>query len=136
MKTKPAPIIDLTSDLFGCTDSKYLRAVWRRHRDGAKHRNMAFTIESADVVQLYVDQGGRCAVTGLEFSFERYLDAFVKHPFAPSIDRIQSKGGYTPGNVRLVCAAVNFGMGDWGQGLFMRLARAAVARENNAKHNR
>jgi hypothetical protein len=75
-------------------------------------------------------------VTGLEFSFERYPEAFVKHPFAPSIDRIQSRGGYTPGNVQLVCAAVNFGMGDWGQELFMRLARAAVARENNAKHNR
>jgi hypothetical protein len=83
MKTKPAPIIDLTSDLFGGTDSRYLRAVWRRHRHGAKRRNLAFTIQSADVVRLYVDQGRRCAVTGLEFSFERYSDAFVKHPFAP-----------------------------------------------------
>jgi hypothetical protein len=122
--------------LFGDTDSKYLLAVWRRHRDGAKNRDLDFTIGSADVVRLYVDQGRRCAVTGLEFSFERYSDAFVKHPFAPSIDRIQSKGGYTLGNIRLVCAAVNFGMGEWGHELFMRLARAAVSRENKAKHNR
>jgi hypothetical protein len=136
MKTNPTPVIDLTYDLFGGADSKYLRAVWRRHRDGAKDRNITFTIEPEDVVRLCMDQVGRCDVTGLEFSFERYADAFVKHPFAPSIDHIQSKGGYAPGNVRLVCAAVNFGMGEWGQELFMRLTRAVVAQENEAKQNR
>lgn len=115
MRTKSPPVIDLRYDMFGGAYSKYLQAVWRRHRDGAKYRNIAFTIEPGDVVRLYVDQGYRCDITGLEFNFERFPDAFVKHPFAPSIDRIASKGDYAPGNVRLVCAAVNFGMGEWGQ---------------------
>ena len=58
---------------------------------------------------------------------QRFADAFVKCPFAPSIDRILSSGGYTRHNARLVCAAVNFGMGQWGEELFLTLARYAVA---------
>lgn len=50
----------------------------------------------------------------------------MKHPFAPSLDRISSRGGYTAGNVRLVCIAVNFGMGQWGEELYLTFARAAV----------
>jgi hypothetical protein len=57
---------------------------------------------------------------------QRFPDAFVKYPFAPSIDRILSSGDYTPENTRLVCAAVNFGMGQWGEELFLTLARYAV----------
>src|SRR5438067_11219759 len=65
--------------------------------------------------RLYAQQGGRCAVTGIRFSMERKDDAFVKHPFAPSLDRRSSKGDYTDDNVRLVCVATNFGMGQWGE---------------------
>jgi hypothetical protein len=47
-------------------------------------------------------------------------------PFAPSLDRINSHGGYTPDNVRLVFTAVNFGMGQWGEEIYLYCARAAV----------
>ena len=33
-------------------------------------------------------------------------------------------------NVRLVCVAVNFGLGQWGEEVFLTLAQAAVEREN------
>jgi hypothetical protein len=74
-------------------------------------------------------------VSGVKFDFERFPDALVKHPFAPSIDRILSSGHYTPDNVRLVCVAVNFGMGEWGLEVYMTLARAAVAREVKDRTN-
>ena len=48
------------------------------------------------------------------------------HPIAPSIDRRLSAGGYAPDNVRLVCVAVNFGLGQWGDEVFLSLARAAA----------
>jgi hypothetical protein len=70
-------------------------------------------------------QNMRCAVSGLDFSFKEYR-ATVRHPFGPSIDRISSKGGYDPNNVRLVCAAANFGLGQWGDEVFLPIARGAV----------
>jgi hypothetical protein len=76
---------------------------------------------------------GRCDVTGHQFNQLRFPDALVKHPFAPSIDRRSSSGGYTKDNVRLVCVAVNFGMGQWGEEVFLRLAQAAVEREKQRK---
>jgi hypothetical protein len=59
----------------------------------------------------------------------------VKQPFAPSIDRILSGGHYIPENVRLVCVAVNFGMGEWGLEVYMTLARAAAALEAKEQHD-
>lgn len=77
----------------------------------------------------FAKQKGRCDVTGLPFHMECFPNALVKYPFAPSIDRISADDGYTRANSRLVCVGVNFGMGQWGQELYMRLARAAVKHE-------
>jgi hypothetical protein len=93
---------------------------------------MAFTLPPEYTVKLDKDQDGRCAVTGLKFNLERFPDALVKHPFAPSVDRRLSSGGYTEDNVRLVCVAVNFGMGQWGEEVFLTLARAAIDLEARA----
>jgi len=130
MKSKPEPAIDLTPDLFsGPARSKYLRRVWAQSRNRAKKSDIPFTILPDDVERLFRDQRGRCGVTDIAFHFERFPDAFVKHPFAPSIDRRLSSGGYTEDNVRLVCVAVNFGMGQWGEEMYLTLARAAVDHE-------
>ena len=71
-------------------------------------------------------QDGRCAISGLPFSLTRFEGVLAKHPFAPSLDRISSRGSYTADNVRLVCIAVNFGMGQWGEELYLTFARATV----------
>jgi hypothetical protein len=89
---------------------------------------MPFDLPSKFAAKLYDDQNGRCAISGIEFSLQRF-PALVPHPFAPSIDRKLSSAGYTPDNVRMVCVAVNFGMGQWGEEVFMTLARGAVERE-------
>ena len=108
------------------------RRLLRRRQAAARRRaqlrNKEFDLRQGFAESLFVAQGGRCAVTGLKFSFEAYPDAFVKHPFAPSIDRKLSGRGYTEDNVRLVCTAANFGMGQWGDELFIRLADAAAQR--------
>src|SRR3954447_13495057 len=104
------------------------RARWlRRLVNSARRRGKHFALSDHIAEQLYQQQRGRCAVTGIRFSMERKDDALVKHPFAPSLDRRSSKGGYTDDNVRLVCVATNFGMGQWGEEVFLRLAEAAVA---------
>jgi hypothetical protein len=108
---------------------KWLRRLQRAAENRAHKAGMDFKLPAEYAAKLYNDQDGRCAVSGIKFDLERFPDALVKHPFAPSIDRVLSDGHYTPDNVRLVCVAVNFGMGQWGQEVYMKLARAAVAKE-------
>lgn len=84
-------------------------------------------------VLLYEEQGGCCAVSDLRFSLSRFPNVLVKHPFAPSLDRKRASGGYTSDNVRLVCIAINFGMGQWGEELYLIFARAAVEHEQRTR---
>jgi hypothetical protein len=50
-------------------------------------------------------------------------------PFSPSIDRIDTVGGYTTDNVRLVCVAANFALNQWGDDVLRRLAHGVVKTE-------
>jgi hypothetical protein len=104
---------------------KWLRSCEGRARSNAKRKGLAYDIDGF-AETLWRRQDGCCAVTGIEFHFKRFEKALVKCPYGPSIDRINSDGGYTKKNVRLVCIAVNFGLGQWGDEVFLDLARAAV----------
>jgi hypothetical protein len=106
---------------------KWLLRLASRARTGAIKRGIGFDLPLDYAEILFLRQHGRCAVTRIPFHRQRFPGAFVKYPFAPSIDRILSSGGYTQDNARLVCAAANFGMGQWGEELFLTLARYAVA---------
>jgi hypothetical protein len=100
---------------------------WQSAKGHAHKRGFAFELPKDFPEKLYNQQHGKCAVSGVEFSLQpSFPENLVKHPFAPSIDRKLWKGGYTTDNVRLVCVAVNFGMGQFGEEVFLRIARAAV----------
>jgi hypothetical protein len=99
----------------------------------ARKAGRPFELTTEFIETLYAQQKGRCAVTGFRFDQRRFPEALVKHPFAPSIDRRSSSGGYTNDNVRLVCVAVNFGMGQWGEEVFLTLARAAADYEKRER---
>jgi len=109
---------------------RWLRKLLVSAKRRARKAGMAFDLTPEFADTLWKD--GRCAVTGLSFNLQAYRDALVRHPFAPSIDRKLSSGGYTKGNVRLVCVAVNFGMGQWGDEVYLKLAHAAVEYEAKA----
>lgn len=68
-------------------------------RNQRKGRAVHITID--DLMALLEEQGGRCAITGIELTHggEDYSDA--------SIDRIDPNGDYELGNIRLVCVVVN-----------------------------
>jgi hypothetical protein len=118
--TAPADLNDEASR------QKWPQRLASQTRGGAIKRGIGFYLSPDYGEILFQTQDGRCAVTGIPFHMQRFPDAFVKYPFAPSIDRILCSGGYTAEDTRLVCAAVNFGMGQWGEELFLTLARYAV----------
>lgn len=114
--------------------AKWLRSMVPRSRQRAERSQFTHDLVEDHAEQLFQHQQGRCAISGLPFSLIKFADVLVKHPFAPSLDRISSLGGYTADNVRLVCIAVNFGMGQWGQELYLTFARAAVELCDQAAH--
>lgn len=80
-----------------------------------------FGLTRSDLVLLLLRSGGACEVTGIAFN----LTSTTKHknrPFAPSIDRINSRLPYTMENCRLVCVAANLAINEWGDEIFSRVA--------------
>jgi hypothetical protein len=116
--------------LGDATMAQWLQDMIPRSRRRAALAGLPHSIPDGYGEVLYRRQNGLCAVTGMEFSLREFPNVLVKHPFAPSLDRRTSHRGYEPDNVRLVCIAVNFGMGQWGQELYLTFARAAVEFEH------
>lgn len=57
------------------------------------------------LIDLWRSQNGMCAITGVQMTALRGMGHAVQTNV--SIDRIDSNGGYTLDNIRLVCKAVN-----------------------------
>lgn len=64
-----------------------------------------------------------CSVTGLELLYD-WEGPGRTNPWGPSVDRIDSSGGYTMDNVRLVCWAYNLAKSDWADEVVLRMALA------------
>ena len=59
-------------------------------------------------------QGHRCLLSGVPFSLEALGHGAAPRPYAPSIDRIDARRGYTADNIRIICWAANLLLGTWG----------------------
>jgi hypothetical protein len=101
-------------------------AVCRRQKISAKARGIPFQITAGYVLGQMRLAGYRCPVSGIAFTHQRD-GGFHKNPWAPSVDRIDNRQGYVPGNIRVVCLAVNLAMNEWGYDVLLRLAHAVVA---------
>ena len=67
----------------------------------AKQKKLPHNITRADIETLYKQSGGRCPLSGVEFSMDSYS------PNAPSLDQIKPGKGYTKGNVWFIAKWVN-----------------------------
>lgn len=73
----------------------------------------------------------RCALTGIEF-FAPHDGGTFMNPYAPSIDRIDPRGGYTQSNARIIVCALNMMLGEWGVEVFERVANSYRYQANKA----
>lgn len=109
----------------------------RAARVRARAKGRAFALTGTQLVRMIEDQGYRCAVSGIELELNGDDPGTWRRPYSPSLDRIDARGGYTIGNVRIVCAAINVALSDWGEAVFLRVAEAAISvrreRDRNAK---
>lgn len=108
----------------------YLKKLLAKCLNRAKQLSVEFDLDEEFLTQLYQQQSGKCAVTGLDFVFDKTID-FSKRPFVPSIDRITNNLGYTKNNVRFVCAAVNLAINEFGDAIFDQICEAYILRKQN-----
>lgn len=92
----------------------------------AKDKNLEFDLDLDFLKRLAESNNNRCVLTDLEFCLEPPKKGFRVNPKAPSIDRIDSKKGYTKDNVRLVLTCVNIALSNFGQDFLTEWAIAYV----------
>ena len=90
----------------------------------AKIKEIAFDIDGEFLYHLWLENEGCCCLTGLKFELGKYGAKGQSHPQAPSIDRINSKLGYTRDNVRLITYHMNISLSDFGILEFEKLIQA------------
>lgn len=94
----------------------------------SKRRGDQCDLTAAAIIQMLRAQRYRCAVSGLPFDLTwREGKTAFRNPFAPSIDRQNSSVGYLASNCRIVLSAVNYGINEWGEEIYTRIAVAVAA---------
>lgn len=78
-------------------------------RASAKARGVLFAVEKDDMLGMYIEQSGKCALTGqlMDWMAKGKVGRGNKAFMSPSIDRIDSRGNYVLNNTQLVLAVVN-----------------------------
>lgn len=96
-----------------------------RQKSSAGGRGIPFELNPERVYALMKATGFKCAVSGIPFA-KRFASDGRRDPWAPSIDRIENRQGYTVENCRVVCMAANIAMSDWGLDTLLRLSRGVL----------
>jgi len=104
---------------------KRIDLLMRSCRLSAKRKNIAFELSSAVIMTLIKSQNEQCALTGISFDWG-FGGEHRANPFAPSIDRKDSRKGYTYDNIQIVCYIVNLGKNEYPIELYDRVCRARV----------
>jgi hypothetical protein len=100
---------------------KMYRATLERSRDTGKEH----TLTMEELQLLWERSQGRCEVSGITFSDYKPVGSH-RRPFFPSIDRIDSKLGYTLDNSRLICVMANIAKCDYTDHELYVLAKGIV----------
>lgn len=98
-----------------------LASFWRKSfssiRYGAKKRGIILAVRPQDCIEKYLEQNGRCAITGLPTKIGDDVD----QRFLPSLDRINSSKHYTTNNIQIVLRCVNVMKGELPTQLFLEI---------------
>lgn len=98
--------------------------IFKGVKSRAKKLGRDFDLTKKFLEDLYKKQNEKCALTNIPFNDEKY--GCMRRPFAPSLDRIDSKKGYTQNNVRFVCTIVNMSLNEFGDAIFAKMCEAYV----------
>lgn len=95
-------------------------------RSQALNRSIFLGIDYEDLLGRYLEQDGRCALSGLEMKPFDDIGSDVKsgrNLARPSVDRIDSRKHYTPDNIQIIMASVNIMKGELPQDVFIEFCQ-------------
>lgn len=89
-------------------------------RNSAKQRNLEFDIDAKFLWELYLEQDGKCALSGTEIVF-RFKEGHTQRTCqTASLDRIDSSKGYTKDNVQWVHKSIQRMKWDMSDDIFVK----------------
>lgn len=102
-------------------------------RKRAKIKSIEYDLDIAWLTELFKQQNNKCLLTNIDFVIPTERNNNKAHPFAPSLDRIDSDKGYTKENTRLVCVAINYGMNEFGEEIFSQICKSYLNLKDSLK---
>lgn len=90
-------------------------------RAKCRRLHIEFDLTPSVLRQLWIRQGGKCPLTGHKMLFNE-----LSSPYSVSVDRLDSQGGYVPGNVRLVTRQANCARHEWGDHQLLEFCKSVV----------
>lgn len=87
----------------------------------AKKRNISFEITIEDCNNQFIKQNKKCALTGTDLFFGRIRKHYETNA---SLDRIDSKKGYTKDNIQWVCKNINILKNSFDEEFFIQMCNA------------
>ncbi len=101
---------------------KSLERALKGAKSRAKAKGVEFSLDYAWALQTVENQKLCCALSGIPF-YGIKKGASTRHPYSPSLDRIDPAKGYTKENVRIILSGMNVMLLDWGTDVFETIAR-------------
>lgn len=110
---------------------------WYVIRRGATLRKIPFEITIEYAWQIYLEQDGKCVLTGQDIVFNKAKrrPEYLEIEETASLDRIDSKKGYVEGNVQWVHKNVNCAKWALNNEEFIELCRTVVEYDNLKKES-
>lgn len=93
----------------------------------AKKHSLPCDIDTAHLLNLWAETGGRCVLTGRPFDLTAWGQRGHTGPNAPSLDRIVPALGYVKGNVRLIIMHMNYALASFGDDELRKLCADFLA---------
>ena len=111
---------------------------WSSMKRGALSRKVPFLITIEQAWKLFIKQDGKCALSGLPLSMEKVMKKSkntrnVSSFRTASLDRIDSKKGYEPGNIQWIHKDINLMKNKFSIDYFLRTCKLISEYEDKNK---